>query len=254
MNTFISPEYASLLRQHQLDSFSALWGYQGEWFELPNRERGGWSGVNYIELSDDTGQKHSFYLKRQQGHMRKSWRHPLDGEPTFVREYKILQYLTKYHVATPELVFFAAHHNQAILMTKALTGFVSVDQFLKTATHLTIKSKRALMQSLAGIVRQLHDARVQHRSLYDKHLFVKELVMNGQAPMFDVAMIDFEKSRISQWIIITKLFDLMTLHYRTDDLSCTHRLYFFKQYFKVNKLTFFYKNIFNYMRLHAKKT
>jgi len=252
LNTFVSSKYVALLQQHQLDSFSALWGYQGEWFELPNRERGGWSGVNYIELRDDAGQTHGFYLKRQQGHMRKTWRHPIVGEPTFVREYQILQYLKNYPVATPELVFFAANKDHAILMTKALTGFVSVDHFLKTATHLTLKSKRRLMQSLAGIVRQLHDARVQHRSLYAKHLFVRVLVENGQAPAFDVAMIDFEKSRISCWIFITKLFDLMTLHYRTDDLTCTHRLYFFKEYFKVNQWTFFYKQLFNYMRLRAK--
>lgn len=253
MNTFISPEYASILRLHQLDSFSKLWDYQGDWFEPPNRERGGWSGVNYIELADNLGQKHGFYLKRQQAHMRFTWKHPVVGEPTFVREYEMLRYLRRHHVLTPALVFFGSQHNQAILMTQALNGYVSADIWLKNASLLGVDKKRALIGALATAVRRLHSTGVQHRSLYAKHLFVKESDVHATENSYDVAVIDFEKSRITPWIAFSRLSDLITLNYRTSEVSCTERLYFFKQYFEIKKLTPFFKKLCAYMHFYSQK-
>lgn len=253
MNTFISPEYASLLRQHQLDGFAQLWAYQGDWFELPNHERGGWSGVNYIELTDNAGQIHGFYLKRQQAHMRLTWKHPIAGEPTFVREYEILKYLRKHNVAAPELVFFESQNNTAILLTKALTGYTSADRWLKNAHLLGFDKKRGLMRALAIAVRHLHQAGVQHRSLYAKHLFVKEKSIDTVDGGYEVAVIDFEKSRITPWIAISRFSDLITLNYRTSEVSRTERLYFFKQYFELKKLTPFFKKLCAYMHFQSQK-
>jgi len=187
-----SPQYQPLLQQHQLASFEQLWNYQGDWFEPPNRERGGWSGVNYIELADNAGVMHGFYLKRQQAHMRRTWRHPIAGEPTFVREFNMLKHLNKHAVATPKWVFFGSQQDKAILLTEALTGFVAADEWLKQHNNLSVSQQNALMRALADAVCKLHQAGVQHRSLYLKHLFVKQ--NNGE---FAVALIDFEKSRMN---------------------------------------------------------
>jgi len=235
---FLSPNQAALLQSHQLSTFDALWNYQGAWFEAPNHERGGWSGVNYIELADEKGDLHGFYLKRQEGHMRKTWLQPFAGEPTFVREFKILQWL-KHHnkknigeqVHTPELVFFERRNQQSILLTKALTGFFSADVWLKKNQNTPIKKQRMLMQALANSVKNLHSAGVQHRSLYLKHLFVKELNEG-----FDVAMIDFEKSRVTNFIAFFKWMDLIKLNQRASSISKKNMLYFFKKYCNISQL------------------
>lgn len=242
MQSTDSPQYQQLLQQHQLASFDQLWDYQGDWFESPNHERGGWSGVNYIELADEAGHKHGFYLKRQQAHTRRTWRHPISGEPTFVREFEILEYLNKHHVATPKLVFFGNQQDKAVLLTEALTGFTDAEMWLKTHADLSIKRQRKLMRALATTVRKLHQAGVQHRSLYLKHLFVREL--NG---VFEVATIDFEKSRVTKLISWLRFSDLITLHSRTASISASNKLVFFKQYFRVENLTALYKFLCRYM-------
>ncbi len=242
MQSTHSPQFQPLLQQHQLASFEQLWNYQGDWFEPPNRERGGWSGVNYIELTDNAGNKHGFYLKRQQAHMRRTWRHPMAGEPTFVREFEILKHLSKHDVATPKWVFFGSQQDKAILLTQALTGFLAADEWLNKRADISVSLQNSLMRALADAVRKMHLAGVQHRSLYLKHLFVKQ---NNSG--FEVAAIDFEKSRITAFIRWFRLADLITLHYRTADLRAGNKLAFFKQYFAIQHLTPFYKALCRYL-------
>ncbi len=227
-----SPEHLALLEQHKLASFEQLWGYAGDWFEPPNRERGGWSGVNFIELTNNAGKKTGFYLKRQQNFTRRTWRHPIKGEPTFTREFTMMQYLKQYKIAIPNMVFFASKQTQALLLTEALQGYISFDCWLENNPAASLSRKRKLLSALAQTIRSLHQARVQYRSLYAKHVFVKDNVEN-----FDVALIDFEKSRVSAFIAILKFSDLITFNYRTLNLSRTQRLYFFKQYFKIDRLS-----------------
>lgn len=245
-NPYISPAHLVLLTSHNFATFDALWHYQGDWFEAPNTERGGWSGVNYIELTDDNGNAHGFYLKRQQGHNRRTWLHPIKGESTFVREYKILQYLDTSNVKTPTLVFFASIGDKTILLTAALTGYISADVWFKNNVSASANHKKKLIAALANAVRNLHGAGVLHRSLYTKHLFVKEtsyLVDND----FEVAVIDFEKSRTNTCMAWYKFSDLITLNYRTPELNRTDKLYFFKQYFGLKHLNIWYKTLCRYI-------
>jgi tRNA A-37 threonylcarbamoyl transferase component Bud32 len=246
LQSSISPRYLALLTWHKLASFEQLWGYAGDWFEPPNRERGGWSGVNFIELTDEFGKKQGFYLKRQQAHMRRSWRHPVVGEPTFVREFEIIQHLNQHNIKTPEIVYFANTQTQAILLTEALDGFVSLNKFNLKADINAKKS--VLINQLASTVRSMHQAQVQHRSLYDKHLFIKE--NNGN---FEVALIDFEKSRVTPFISILKFSDLITLNYRTHNATRTQRLRFFKQYFEIERLTLWHKCLCRYIDKKSQK-
>ncbi len=249
LNSYISSAHLAILTLNNFASFDALWYYEGDWFEAPNTERGGWSGVNYIELPDDHGNFHGFYLKRQQGHTRCSWLHPIKGEATFVREYKILQYLkfNNSNVKTPTLVFFANQQNKAILLTAALAGYVSADEWFKNNKAASSNNKKKLIAAMALTVRNLHLAGVLHRSLYAKHLFVKDTphVSNNE---FEVAMIDFEKSRITACMAWFRFSDLITLNYRTPEFSRTSKLYFFKQYFDLKILNTWHKALCRYMR------
>ena len=234
MQYLASPEYLALLNQHQLASFGQLWDFKGEWFEPPNRERGGWSGVNYVELTVESGEKRGVYLKRQQNFMRRSLRHPIAGEPTFMREFTILQHLAKHQVNAPKVVFFAAQAKQAILITEALVGYVDLDTWLEQNPNANIARKKNLIRSIANTVKNLHEAGVQHRSLYPKHLFVKEIKSIKENNGFEVAIIDFEKSRITPLITRLKLSDLITLSRRLPQISRTQKLTFFKQYLGLN--------------------
>ena len=237
-----SPQYLALLHQHQLATFEQLWRYEGDWFEPPNRERGGWSGVNFIELTNDAGKKVGFYLKRQQNFMRRTWRHPIMGEPTFTREFTMMQYLNQHKIAIPNTVFFASKQTQALLLTEALEGYISFDCWLKNNPDASVSKKRKLLSALAETIRGLHQARVQYRSLYAKHMFIKD-----NADNFEIALIDFEKSRVSTFIPILKFSDLITFNYRTPNLSRTQRLYFFKQYLKIDYLSAWHKFLCRFM-------
>lgn len=245
MQSSISPQHLALLTQHQLASFEQLWAYKGDWFEPPNRERGGWSGVNFIELTNEAGKKQGFYLKRQQGHMRRTWRHPIVGEPTFVREFEIIEHLTQHNVKTPKIVYFGSQQTQAVLLTEALEGFVSLD---KMQTDFQFSQKIELIRQLAGAVRNMHLAGVQHRSLYDKHFFIKEINSS-----FEAALIDFEKSRVNSFISMLKFSDLITLNYRTQSFSRTQRLRFYKQYVEIVHLTFWHKCLCRYIHQKSQK-
>jgi len=245
---FIAPQHLALLSQYQLSDFDHLWAYKGDWFEPPNRERGGWSGVNFLTLHNESCETHAFYLKRQQGFTRRTIVHPVAGEPTFLREYKVMQYLQPYGVSTPTTVFFAAKSQKAILMTEALTGYVAWDEWRKAHADANYLRKKNVISAIAKMIKKMHQAGVQHRSLYPKHLFVNENEGNA-----NVAIIDFEKSRITPWIAILKISDLITLNYRTLDISRTQRLYFFKQYLGVSRLNAWQKRICCYIHHQSLK-
>lgn len=242
MLTYLAPRWDNLLSSNQLATFSQIWAYEGDWFEPPNRERGGWSGVNFLTLSNDSGQRQALYLKRQQGFTRRTLMHPFAGEPTFTREYKVMQYLHPLGVSTPQIVFFAQLAQQAILITEALTGYLAWDAWRSANVDASHLRKKAVIAGIAKEVKKMHQAGVQHRSLYPKHLFVRET--NG---LVNVAIIDFEKSRITPLIALLKLSDLITLNYRTLGVSRTQRLYFFKKYLGVTRLSQWQKRICCYI-------
>lgn len=238
---YISPLYQAILSKNKLGSFEQLWDYHTEWQEAPNQARGGWSGVCSLELMDPRKNQRIF-LKRQQNYTRRSFWHPLRGESTFAREFKIIAHLKKNGLLTPNVVFFeerckvGAH--QAILVTENLDGFVPFENFSPSAVAdgRSLQEQRRLLSAMAKAVRKLHDVHVQYRSLYPKHLFIRK---NGND--YDVAMIDLEKSRLSFVPLLRTFSDLVTLNYRTQGWSRTSRLYFFKQYLGVEKLAALHK-------------
>ncbi len=218
---FLAPEHKECLKKHHLITPEALWAYKGDWFETPNRKRGGWSGVNYLSL-DGKG----FYLKRQHNYQRRSSRHPIMGEPTYLREYKMLQYLQDKPVLTPELVYFAQNQHQSTMITAELAGFVSADYWLSRHAD---QDKKPLLLALARAVKALHQTGVEHRALFLKHLFVKS-VGNG----FEVAMIDFEKARRTPLIGLNWIFDVKRCLQRATQLTATDKADFLKAYWQTN--------------------
>lgn len=239
MALYISPERRSLLAANQLGSSDEVWACRAEWFEEPNERRGGWSGVCRITLPLPEGGELGLFLKRQENHQRRCWRHPLRGEPTFAREFRMLRYLQAHAVSAPVPVFFASAivggKSRGILMTEELAGYrpldVVVDELFATGRP-PLAEQRGLLRAVAQVVRRLHEVRVQHSSLYPKHLFVRR--RDDADP--EVALIDLEKSRITLFPLRRTVHDLDSLNRHSAHWSRTARLYFLLQYLGLSRL------------------
>jgi hypothetical protein len=97
----------------------------------------------------------------------------------------------------PRVVFGGARKHQgqwqALLITEALSGFVSLDHWYAGAPAATLN--QAILRQLAASLARLHHARWQHGCCYPKHIFVKaETLLTGDA-VAEVALLDLEKCR-----------------------------------------------------------
>ncbi|HFL2185964.1 TPA: lipopolysaccharide kinase InaA family protein [Pseudomonas putida] len=162
----------------------------GVWVEPPNVRRGGESGVLRIELDGLT-----FYKKQQVGHVYRNLRHPL-GYPTVAREAKALRAAASLGVATPALLHSHIHKLdgewQAVMLTAALDGYLSLEDFYAQKVERTVGRHRHLeiLEAYGRVLAKLNHGRWQHGCLYLKHVFV-----DFSEPCVKVALLDLEKAR-----------------------------------------------------------
>lgn len=240
MPDYIHPDWLATLQGNGMATFDQLWNLQVEWVENPNADRGGASGVGRVQLQLPQGGAAAVYLKRQRSHTRRTWRHPLRGEPTFAREFKMLRHLRQHQVMAPTPVFYGERvidgEACAILVTEELAGYRSLEEMMEAMARgeagLALIKRRQLLGAAAAVVSAMHASGVQHRSLYPKHIFIKD-DGNGYA----AALIDLEKSRFSYLLGWRTIQDLATLNYRTPYWSRASRLYFFKHYHAVASMS-----------------
>lgn len=231
--------YRKLPATPELD-FDSLWNHTADWFETPNQHRQGWSGVSRIMFKTvDENRPLYAFLKRQHNFMRKTWRHPWSGISTFHCEYQNLLQLSKRGVPVPAPLFFSEKKEgddvNAVLLTAELVGFTPLDQLAPSIFKpgVSVSRQRKLTASVAATIMKLHHARFQHRALYPKHIFVREMP-DGH---FESVLIDLEKARIRLLPVLRTLQDLATLNRDLIHLSRTTRLYFLKQYYGASKLS-----------------
>lgn len=170
--------------------FDRWWHSPGEWVEPANQRRGGESGVRLLQHRDTS--RPALFCKRQSGHIYRSLRHPL-GRPTILRELQAYRALARLGVRTPNIVYCAARKQsgqwQALLVTEALKGFVSLEQWYEQAQVPQLNQR--MLQRLAATLARMHLGGWQHGCCYAKHLFVKA---RGDGDV-DIALLDLEKSR-----------------------------------------------------------
>jgi len=176
--------------------FDFFWEQRGEWVEEPNQRRGGESGVQRVFT--EAGQL--IYIKRQVGHIYRSWLHPF-GRPTVLRERDALVGLSKLDVSVPEMIFCGAQRDErnewrALLVTKALDGFQEIEDWYAAGgrEHHGEALHEQLLQELATNLARMHLGRWQHSCLYIKHVFVR-VVGEGSEARAEVALLDLEKCR-----------------------------------------------------------
>ncbi|HEY1029996.1 MAG TPA: lipopolysaccharide kinase InaA family protein [Pseudomonas sp.] len=170
--------------------FDRWWHSPGESVEPANQRRGGESGV--VRLQHWDPHRPLLYCKRQSGHLYRSLRHPL-GRPTILRELQAYRAFARLGIRTPNIVYCAARKQagqwQALLVTEALQGFVSLEQWYSEAHPPQLN--QAMLRNLAVTLARLHLGGWQHGCCYAKHLFVK--IRN--AGEVEIALLDLEKAR-----------------------------------------------------------
>ena len=240
MPDYVAPDWSALLQKNDLSSFNALWDLKAEWFEPPNQRRGGWSGVARVDLASDNDEPKVIFLKRQENHKTFSWRHPIRGIPTFLREFHHIMHYRACSVPTLEPVYFAARRSgaghRAILATVGLTGFEPLEEILRrwqSGSSPPLARRRNLMKAVAQLARTMHDHHIQHNCFYPKHVFVRFAPDDA----VEARVIDLEKSRWRPLQRHCTLRDLDTLNRHAAGLGRTDRLRFLMAYLQTDQLT-----------------
>lgn len=175
------------------DAFERWWHQPGEWVEPANQRRGGESGVLRLPPRDPAAPP--LFCKRQTGHLYRSLLHPW-GRPTIHREWQAYQALARLGVPTPALVFAGTRRVrgqwQAVLVTEALEGFVSLEQWSLASATVAPDLKCEVLRQVGRTLARLHRGGWQHGCCYPKHLFVR--VDDAQGAV-QVALLDLEKAR-----------------------------------------------------------
>ncbi|MDR2219045.1 MAG: lipopolysaccharide kinase InaA family protein [Methylobacillus sp.] len=240
MADFISERWRPILAHNDLTDFDALWKHKADWFEEPNHRRGGWSGVSRCELELPGGGSCAVFLKRQENHKARLWTHPLRGAPTFLREFRRILLYRARGIPTLEPVYFAMRKvgkdERAILITEELTGFVSmedrVQRWLQTGAPPQA-IRRRMLAAIADLLRNMHVHHIQHNCLFPKHVFTR---VNADGSI-EVRVIDLEKSRVRALKTACVIRDLYALNSESQMWSRSDRMWFFKSYLQIKRLT-----------------
>jgi serine/threonine protein kinase len=250
MTDYLGEGWQTLLSKNNLATYGSLWRLKADWFEEPNIRRGGWSGVVKVSLKQTNNDPVFIFIKRQENHLSRTWRHPIKGVATFIKEYNNLRLFHKYDIPTPELVYFGARSNngkpQAIIATKELVGYQSLNVLLhKSDSSMIIGSKhrQALFKETAKIIYHMHQHRIQHNSLHPKHIFAKPLGDN-----WDIRIIDLEKAKRRVFKHTASLRDLATLRRQMTELTDKEQITFFKAYVNEAKLSIKSKKLWSQIK------
>ena len=233
MQDYLNPTWQAVLAHNGFTDFAALWHVESGWFEPPNERRGGWSGVTRLELTRPDGTTCAVFLKRQENHNTFSWWHPLQGVPTFLREFRLILRYRAADIPSLEPVFFAIRSQRALLVTEELAGFAGLDHHLAVWPTLDAASRRRIIDTVAALTRRLHAAGLQHNCYYPKHVFVKV----GAGGTVEARIIDLEKSRWNPLARQRSVRDLDTLNRYAPACSRSERLRFLKAYLGITRLT-----------------
>jgi hypothetical protein len=240
MKTYLNEHWRSILAHNGLADFAALWQLKADWFEEPNRRRGGWSGVARCELMLPGGGTCAVFLKRQENHNALSVSHPLRGLPTFYREFRQIMRYRKAGIPAVQPVYFGMRREgkdyRAILITEELAGFVSMEDRVQSWLKEGAPPRRTrlrYLEAIATLMRSMHAKGIQHNCFFPKHLFTR-VDATGSV---EVRIIDLEKSRWRPSRTISALRDLYTLNHDSLCWSRSDRLWFFLRYLQLPRLT-----------------
>lgn len=225
---FIATDALDTLQRHRLDSFEALWGLNAELVDVPNDDRGGHSSVCRVMLEDANGRPQLFYLKRQSNYLIRHLRRPL-GEMTAAREFYNIGRFARLGIPTLEAACYSERRQggerQALLLTRALDGYLPLDDWFDRWPELEHRQQTALLTAAARLIALLHARSIVHNCLYPKHIFLGQWEDGVGA-----RLIDLEKSRAHIFARWGRVRDLDALNRHSTAPRRTQRLRFILLY------------------------
>lgn len=234
---FIDDHVRGLFQQNRLRGFADLWHLDAPWVEAPNERRRGTSGVFRYPLEAGDGAVQPVFVKRQSNHNTKTCRHPIRGVPTFLREYRYIRELRQAGIPVVDVWYYgqavSGGVQHAILVTRALEGYVSLDQWFALDENRNDDGRvRAVLRSVVDAVKPIHARGIGHGSLYGKHIFVRTGAGDDAAgAAVAIRLIDLERARRSLFHDRLIRMDLSQLLRRTPGLGEKEREILLALYF-----------------------
>jgi hypothetical protein len=240
MQDYWAEPWQAIFEHNGFCSFDDFWQLKADLFEEPNLRRGGWSGVARCELKLPAGGVRCVFLKRQENHLTKTWRHPIRGMATLLREFRNFRRFERSGVPTARVLYFGQRRCQgklcAVLATEELTGFRSLEELTEhwcAQGWPPPEERHRIIEAIACVIRRMHDARLWHHCLWSKHIFLKP---SADGAPVEVRIIDLEKARWTPLRRVAARGDLSSLHRDCPDWSRTDRVRFYKAYLQVPRL------------------
>jgi hypothetical protein len=251
--TWIAPEWERSLKDADLLDIESVSKREFNWFEEPNRRRGGWSGVTRIVLNPNASvqDQRAVFLKIQQNHFYRAPNTLFRKQLTFEREFEVLRQLDAVTDSIPELVLFAKWRSGSdvgsILITKALDDWFPLPDWLNGNKGLIAPDEVTFQKALEAIAkgaREIHQAGWVHLCFSAKHLFVRP----KDDGSFESCVIDMEKCRKHLSGAHRTRKDCAHFMRHTPGLTEAHKLAFTKAYFQTDTFSDAQKRIIHKMR------
>jgi hypothetical protein len=248
-----NPKVESSLEAAGLLDIESVIKREFDWFEAPNRRRGGWSGVTKIVLNPDAKQSEQIavFLKIQQNHFYIAPNTCFLKRLTFEREFAAMQALRPHSDAIPQVVMFAKWQENgnrgSILVTKALDEWIPLRPWLLGELDLPLPDKETLhrvLEAIAQTAKEINQVGWIHMCFSAKHLFVKEQ-LDG---IFAVRVVDLEKTRKRIGQGRRTLKDCSHFLRHTPNLNDSDKTHFLKAYFKTDSFNPTQKALISKMR------
>ncbi len=235
MGTYLAEDWRPRLEAAGIVDFDAFWAHDLELVDAPNRRGNGWSEVGRLEIP---GSDRAVYVKRQCNYVRRTLWHPFRGEPTLAWEFRNIRRFDAAGLPNMDVVFFGSRRihddTHAVLVTAELAGFEPLDRVAELGLDGLVLSRDlrlAILRHAAELVARMHEARLEHRCLYPKYLFLR--VAAGRP---EIHFIDLEKARRHRFGKRFRLRDLDSLNRRARHWSRADRLRFLHYYLGTRRL------------------
>lgn len=142
--------------------------------------------------------------KRHGGCLRRSLLHPF-GRPSLLHEQRALKAVARLGVTVPRVVYCGARKKagewQALLVTEALEGFITLDEWYNSGARQRWGEKlhEQMLRQLGATLSRLHRGRWQHGHCHPEHVLVR-VQGSGDWAWVEIALLDLEQSR-HRWSI-----------------------------------------------------
>jgi len=223
MKDFIAEAHAPILASAGLDDFEALWSLSLPPVDSANQRGSGSSFVCRLQLGD-----RGYYLKRQQGYLTHSLRHPF-GESLCAREWRNIQRFERLRIAALTAAFFGRRglgsKQRALLLTKALDDFSDLTAYLALWQNMPTAKREAIVCCCGELAKNLHGSGQKHGCLYPKHIFLRQNESGWQS-----CLIDLEKARPLLPLQRDRISDLEPLLRRAEQWADEEQRLFLRSY------------------------